>query len=171
MAEKKCLSSQFELAHAVGHFMKYWGFKSIHGRIWCLLYLSSIPRDAQYFIDNLKVSKGLVSLAIKDLLKHRVICKTDLDSPTVFQHYQANPQVLDVILDVLKNRELQMLENVKVLTEKLQACDAEALENLEINAERVTRLKDMTCLAHYTLSSVFEDGFEEAYGLDKINTP
>ncbi len=169
MLEKKCLSSQFELAHAVGNFMKYWGFKSIHGRIWCLLYLSSVPRDAQYFIDNLKVSKGLVSLAIKDLLKHKVIAKVELDPPSVFQHYQASPKVLDVILDVLKNRELLMLENVKALTEKLQDCDAQALQNLEINQERLMQLKDMTCLAHYTLASVFEDDFETTYGLDIIN--
>jgi DNA-binding transcriptional regulator GbsR (MarR family) len=169
MQETKCLSSQFELAHAVGNFMKYWGFKSIHGRIWCLLYLSSIPRDAQYFIDNLKVSKGLVSLAIKDLLLHKVICKIEMNPPSGFQHYQASPKVLDVILDVLKTRELLMLENVKLLTEKLESCDADALEKLEINSERLTKLKDMTCLAHYTLASVFEDDFESSFGLDKIN--
>jgi DNA-binding transcriptional regulator GbsR (MarR family) len=170
-SQKQCLKSQFELAQAVGEFMKYWGFKSIHGRIWCLLYLSARPRDAQYFIDNLKVSKGLVSLAIKDLLKYKVICKTELDPPSVLQHYKANSKVLEVILDVLRTRELKMLEKVKELSDRLQGCDSSALLELEVDAKRLEKLKDMTCIAHYTLQSVFEESFEENFGLHKINDP
>ncbi len=167
--KNECLSSQFNLAHAVGEFMKYWGFKSIHGRIWCLLYLSSVPRDAQYFIDNLKVSKGLVSLAIKDLIKNKVICRVELDSPSVFQHYNANPKVLEVILNVLKRRELVMLEKVKDLADHLKSCDEKTLKELDVDSERLGQLQDMTCLAHYSLSSVFDDDFETHFGLDKIN--
>lgn len=169
MTQKKCLSSQFDLAHAVGDFMKYWGFKSIHGRIWCLLYLSARPRDAQYFIDNLKVSKGLVSLAIKDLLKYKVISKVELDPPSIFQHYLASPKVLEVVLDVLRQRELKMLEKVKKLTEDLESCEKFDLKDMEICPSRLRNLKDMTCLAYYTLESVFEESFSEEYGLDKLN--
>ena len=43
------------------------------------------------------------------------------------------------------------------------------LNKLEINTDRLVKLKDMTNLAHYTLASVFEEDFESTYGLDKIN--
>lgn len=163
------LKQQHELACAVGDFMKYWGFKSIHGRIWCLLYLSARPRDAQYFIDHLKVSKALVSLAIKDLLKYKVIVKTELDPPSIFQHYTANPKILDVILDVLKNRELKMLERVKSKADELHLHEDKTFKDLAIDCERLQKLQDMSSLAHYTLQNVFEEAFEEQYGLDKLN--
>ncbi len=160
---------QLNLACAVGHFMKYWGFKSIHGRIWCLVYLSKKPRDAQYFIDHLNVSKALISLAIKDLIKFKVICRIEIDPPSIFQHFIANPKILEVILDVLKERELKMLENVKNLVEVLEKNDTESFESLEIDPTRLNQLKEMTSLAYFTLNDVFEDDFETRIGLDKIN--
>ncbi len=169
MKQAICLQQQLNLAKAVGDFMKYWGFKSIHGRIWCLLYLSKKPRDAQYFIDQLNVSKALISLAIKDLIKYKVICRLEMDPPSVFQHYTANPQILNVILDVLRDRELKMLENVQTITNSLDCSDIQTFEDLEIDKTRLCQLKSMTDLAYFTLKDIFEDDFETKYGLDKLN--
>lgn len=170
MTESTPIQTQLKLAKAIGDFMKYWGFKSIHGRIWCLLYLSKKPRDAQYFIDQLNVSKALISLAIKDLIKYKVICRVEIDPPSIFQHYTANPKILNVILDVLREREMKMLANVQEITNSLDCADMKSFEDLDIDKNRLCQLKSMTDLAYFTLKDIFDESFETKFGLEKFNS-
>jgi DNA-binding transcriptional regulator GbsR (MarR family) len=53
-----------QLELSVAQFMQYWGFKKIHGRIWTHLFTSQKPLDSITLMSRLKVSKGLMSLAI-----------------------------------------------------------------------------------------------------------
>lgn len=155
---KKILEHQYDLAVAVGDFMKYWGFKSIHGRIWCLLYLSNAPKEAQFLIDTLNVSKGLVSLAIKDLLQYKVICRAETDPPCQLQYYNTSPDILNVITHVLQTREMKMLDKVNEITEKFEILiNDEKSKCTEINCEKLRSIKDITCLANYTLKNICDD--------------
>lgn len=101
-----------DLANVVGDFMEYWGFKRIHGRIWAVLFLSGKPRDAGYLVKSLGVSKALISIAMKDLLKYEVILKAGLSAEGT-QLFEANPNVREVIFHVLRTRERHLLGQIR----------------------------------------------------------
>ncbi|MEO5668334.1 MAG: hypothetical protein ABIR96_09765 [Bdellovibrionota bacterium] len=96
------------LSEDVGEFIQYWGFKRIHGRIWALLFLSKEPLDATRIVALLKVSKTLVSFAVKELLDYSVICEVG-QGPRGTVLLGPNPDISGVIQSVLKMRERKIL--------------------------------------------------------------
>lgn len=92
----------------VGEFIQYWGFKKIHGRIWALLFLSKEPLDATRILSLLRVSKTLVSFAVKELLDYQVIREAGR-GPRGTVLLEPNPDISGVILAVLLMRERKML--------------------------------------------------------------
>lgn len=141
----------FQLEDAVGNFMQYWGFKKIHGRIWSHLYLSANPLDTEELMQRLQVSKGLMSLAMRDLLEYDVIKQTSTGKHgTAF--YIANEDLQNVIFNVLKQRETKMLQNSKALLEKLNKIKAHDLEKYELSPTRIKSALEMTSSAHSLLT-------------------
>lgn len=136
--------------------MRYWGFKVIHGRIWTHIYLSETPLDAGTLIERFGLSKALMSLSLNDLLKHKVILEGP-KSPKGTQTYVANPEVLDVILSVLKRREKQMLGEIKSAHDRLAAAiDNHAKEETKINPARMNQLGRLIHQAQITLDAILE---------------
>jgi len=108
LAQRELLNQLRKIDDLVGEFISYWGFKKIHGRIWLHLYTCKQPLDTAALMKRLKVSKGLMSIAIRELLDFEVILSVSTGAHgTVF--YEANPDLQTVILNVLKNREQIML--------------------------------------------------------------
>ena len=65
--DDKALESRHMLmnaANSVGKFIEHWGFRSIHGRIWTVVFLSPRPVSTLEIIEKLEVSKGLVRLSV-----------------------------------------------------------------------------------------------------------
>ena len=85
-----------DLAHQIGEFMEYWGFKKVHGQIWCHLFLSSTPLDASELMSRLGISKALVSISLKELLKYEVIRESG-KSDRGTRCYQATEDVMTPI--------------------------------------------------------------------------
>ena len=81
MTEAKSNEKLLRLAESIGHFVEYWGFKQVHGKIWTLIFLSTEPVDANYIMTHLKISKALTSMSIKDLIHHKVIFELDKERP------------------------------------------------------------------------------------------
>ncbi len=100
------------LATNVGDFIEYWGFKRVHGKLWCYLFLAQKPLNTSQLMDLLKISKALLSQSLTELLKYRLIQETGKGKNGV-TFYQANFQVSEVIASVLKNREKKMLSLVQ----------------------------------------------------------
>ncbi len=140
-----------ELENLVGDFIQYWGFKKIHGRIWVHLYTSSEPLDSQTLMSRLKVSKGLISLAIRDLLKYEVIevVSTGKHGVTFFK---ANPDLMAVITRVLTQREVIMISSAGSCLERITLKSKTDIENAKIDFEKVQNIKKMTESAHGLLS-------------------
>ncbi len=107
------------LADAVGEFIEYWGFKRVHGRIWTHLFLSEAPLDAGQLIERLGISKALASMTLKDLLRYDVILPAGR-SERGTDLFRANPDTLGVVLNVLKQREKAMLEQVRTSLSQLR---------------------------------------------------
>lgn len=128
-----------DLAETVGDFIGYWGFRKIHGRIWTLIYLSVEPMSTQDLIEALGFSKGLVSIAIKELCEFNlIVCVGKKNRGT--QIYEANPDVLSVITSTLKSRELLMINKASSAIKSLP-------KHPNINGDRVKDLRELTEMA------------------------
>ncbi|HAG91817.1 MAG TPA: hypothetical protein DCL41_08090 [Bdellovibrionales bacterium] len=144
-----------ELALEVGKFMRYWGFKVIHGRIWTHIFLSKKPLDAGTLMERFGLSKALMSLSLKDLLTYKVILegpKSDKGTQT----YVANPNILEVILNVLRRREKRMLAELKTSQELLLSVARKNEEPLALNLENLEAMGEMITQAQCTLEAMLE---------------
>lgn len=144
-----------DLANEVGDFICYWGFKKIHGRIWTHIYLSDHALDAGQMMQRLKVSKALISLSLNDLLKFDVIREAG-KSARGTQTYTTNPDVLDVILNVLRRRERKMLSQAETSHRLLASLNEESLKRARIQSERLEAMGRMIGQAQNGLSSLLE---------------
>lgn len=156
------------LAAAIGRFVKHWGFKSIHGRIWCLLYLAEKPKDANFLMEALNVSKGLISLAMKDLQEYGVVLKCENPEKET-QCYRANPKVMEVIANVLLSREMKLIDDVLACQKQMLELDPDALLKQGIHMDRLKLLGEMTGLAKYAVKGFANMEFEELKGFLLFN--
>ena len=154
-----------ELEKIVGQFMEYWGFKNIHGRIWTHLYTSKSPLDSTELMDRLGVSKGLMSIAIRDLLEYDVI-KTDHVGRHGTVFFVANTDLLGVITNVLKVRESKMLSLAQKSCEALKKLKAQELEGAGIDADKIQSVLELTESAQLLLQTfLFQDNDPSGAGI------
>lgn len=143
MTNDKIEEKRKNLADSVGDFIRYWGFKEVHGRIWVHIYLSENPITAKELTKKLGVTKGLVSTALAELIAYQVVEKVnvgDARSPG----YQSNTDLVQVINNILRNRELKLTTKIKE--------DSEALAKEMVDADpemldKINKLQDMTQFA------------------------
>ncbi|MFQ5675753.1 MAG: GbsR/MarR family transcriptional regulator [bacterium] len=138
------------LANSVGDFIKYWGFKEIHGRIWVHVYLSENPITAKELTTRLGVTKGLVSTALAELIAYQVVEKVnigDARSPG----YQSNTDLVQVINNILRNRELKLTTKIK---EDSEALAKEMMDASPLMLEKIHKLQDMTQFAVESLQKL-----------------
>jgi len=131
-------NTTLELADQVGDFIEYWGFKQVHGKVWTVSYLSPDPVDAKFLQETLNISKALVSMTLKDLLDYKVLLEVEKDKPGS-QKYLTNPDILSIVLSVLKNREARMLSRVRKTQAKLEKSAAKA----KVNPFHMERLENI----------------------------
>jgi DNA-binding transcriptional regulator GbsR (MarR family) len=141
-----------ELAEKVGSFIEYWGFKQVHGKIWTLIFLSPQPVDANFLKDSLKISKALTSMSLKDLLYYNVIEEVAKDKPGT-QKYRMNPDITQVILDIINKRELKMLEEIQGSCKKAMDKTKQGTR-VAICPKRLEELVDMVNGAHVLLKGM-----------------
>lgn len=161
----KLPSELYELEQIVGEFMHYWGFKAIHGRIWAHLFVSAAPLDSLELMRRLRVSKGLMSLALRELLDYDVIQNDHVGKHgTTF--YKPNPEIIKVISNVLKKRELEMLKRAHHCSLNLK----KALEKVQIKAQpisstQVDHVIEITQTAEFLLAAFLSQDHENPYSL------
>lgn len=147
-----------ELARQVGQFIQYWGFKRVHGEIWLYVFLAQQPIDATTLVKRLGVSKALVSLAIKDLMKYNVIRVAGKGGRRKIL-FESNPNMLSVIANVLREREQRLLANITeahaVMTTKMKP-DSGA----DIDPEKLAELGEMIDTANKTLSFLLDSNLD-----------
>ena len=149
-----CIEKVNRLAEEVGQFIQYWGFKSIHGKIWTHIYLAQEPIDAAELMARLKISKSLVSITIADLLQYNVIMPNGKSSRDTCV-YVANPNIKEVILEVLKQRELSMMHRLlKGFAEAQEDCQTKTTKL--VNPEKMKSLGEMITMASTTLEAIVQ---------------
>lgn len=141
------------LASSIGDFIRYWGFRRIHGEIWTLVYLSTKPLSGVEISRTLGVSKALVSPALSELLSHKLILNAGGDLKTKL--YTANSKVIDVIVDVLAKRESVLLKNAQVNFSRVEKSTVS--QPIDIDSKRLSDLGSMISLARVGLDMVVKN--------------
>jgi DNA-binding transcriptional regulator GbsR (MarR family) len=113
-----------DVCAAVGDFIEYWGFKSIHGRVWAIIALSREPLVQVQIAQQLGVSRSLVSGVMAELGERGLVRSVDgrRNSP-----YVAVTEFWPTVASVLRNREWMLLERTR-----------QALEGLVAEADRIS---------------------------------
>jgi len=110
--KKQALESLRDVAQGVGNFIRYWGFRRIHGQIWAMLYLSNKPLSGAELVDILGVSKALVSPGLKELEREGLIIEIQSENAKV-KRYSAVEDVGEVIRQVISRRESKMINDTQ----------------------------------------------------------
>ena len=140
------LKQTLELADSIGRFIEYWGFKRIQGRLWTLVYLSAKPISTSQLVDLLGVSKGLVSVAINELVDIGLVARAE-KGPGGGQTYVAQQDMGAVIRRILRDRELALLNNTHSCIDSMLAFSQNELDEAGLSKERLEQLCNLT-LAH-----------------------
>ena len=132
-----------DTAESIGQFMEYWGFKSIDGRVWTLIHLSDTPISTPEIVDHLQVSKGLVSVAINELLQYDLI---EAHHKTKFgaQTYISKNNVTQTIRRILRERELHLLSMSESNMEALLTLSRQELQDINISEHKLKSLYTLT---------------------------
>ena len=130
------------LSNSVGDFIRYWGFRRIHGQIWTQLYLSPTPLSGAHLVKNLKVSKALVSPALRELRKYGLIKLAGGDQKTKL--YTAEEDVFSVIKQILESREHKLLQQTKIRLDEVNLQRDKLVDAGLLNPVRFHKLSDMT---------------------------
>ena len=143
------LQKLYLLSVVVGDFIRYWGFRKIHGQIWTILYLTGKPLSGVEITSALKVSKALVSPALQELQKDGLIVEV-ISENSKTKRYQAVENVTEIIQKVLRRRELPMMEKISARFKDVSE------DSSSLDASRVDKLSSLIQTAHFSLLALVE---------------
>ncbi len=144
-----------DLAQEIGQFMEYWGFKKVHGEIWCHLFLSKQGLDAAELMARLKISKALVSISLKELQEFQVIeevGKTDRGT----RLYVAKPDIVTPIVDTIRRRERRMMARIESAHSLLSRLPESERARMDIDWNRVNYLGQLIEIANAGLENLIK---------------
>jgi HTH-type transcriptional regulator, glycine betaine synthesis regulator len=131
---------------AVGNVIEFWGFKRNQGRVWALLYLRGEPLAASIIERDLALSKGAVSMLVRDLERWGVIIRVRAPGSTAWQ-YRAETDLIKMVSRVVEEREAAFLERIQA---DLAEARRLAGQDPSLPRERLSRLERMNALADQT---------------------
>jgi DNA-binding transcriptional regulator GbsR (MarR family) len=141
------------LSKSVGAFIKYWGFKSIHGEIWTYLYLRNRPMSSLELQTELEISKGLLSKSINELINYDLI-----EFVESIEHgratYTAKESFFKVIQSVLNRRELILIDDTLDKIQKIEKVNLLQLKEAGIDLTRLKKVKKLTQYAQKTVIAI-----------------
>jgi DNA-binding transcriptional regulator GbsR (MarR family) len=140
------------LSTLVGHFIRYWGFRNIHGQIWTVIYLSREPLSGVEIKKLLEVSKALVSPALKELEEEGLIFQAESENSKT-KRYAAKEDVSEIIRNVLKRREKPLIDQIQKIFSEIESKDG---ENSSLDSQRLKNIGSMIQTAQMLLGGLIE---------------
>ena len=142
-----------KLATGVGSFIRYWGFRKIHGEIWALVYLAKQALSGVEIAAHLKVSKALVSPAIKELEAEGLIRQSDSENSKT-KRYRAEEDVVKIIHGVLERREKVMINQIQ---QSYEALASQSDSSGAIDLERLQKMGALIQMAQLGLGALLDE--------------
>ena len=157
-------------AETMGELMAFWGFKASMGRIWTLLYLSSVPLPADVIAERTRLSTGAVSMALAELQQWGIAERAVLSGERK-RHYRAETDVWGIVRRIVRERELRLVgRSVQRFSEAVAVLEALLQEHPDDTEASfmVGRLRGLLTLARIGYQLV--EGFAEVgrFTLDPI---
>lgn len=97
---------------AVGNVIEFWGFKRNQGRVWALLYLRDVTLTAAEIEKELELSKGGVSMLLRDLERWGVVLKVRSPGDASWR-YRAETDLLKMARQVIEEREFAFIARIR----------------------------------------------------------
>ncbi len=130
---------------AVGNVIEFWGFKRNQGRVWGLLYLRGESFTAGEIERELELSKGGVSMLLRDMERWGVVRRVRQPQDGVWR-YAAETDLARLMTRVLEEREASFVTRIRGNLEEARRL---ALEGEGVASERLQRLEKMVNLAEH----------------------
>lgn len=127
---------------AVGGVIDFWNFKRNHGRLWALLYLRNQALSASELQTTLGLSKGAVSMLLRELEQWGVVTRARSTAIDV-QRYVAETDLMAMLGRVLAEREAGLVTSVR---NDLIAAEDQA-QGAAVSKDIIDRLRRMRTLA------------------------
>jgi DNA-binding transcriptional regulator GbsR (MarR family) len=135
---------------AVGNVIEFWGFKRNQGRVWALLYLRGDPLTAGEIERELDLSKGGVSMLLRDLERWGVVQRVRQPQDTVWR-YTSETDLVRMVTHVIEEREAGFVSRIRAdLSEARRLAQAAG----GLDTERLQRLEKMATLAEHVEKAV-----------------
>ena len=87
----------------MGEISHFWGFSPVMGRMYGLLYLSEEPLTADTISEALAISKGNVSMNLRNLDRWGMVRKTRKKGDRK-EYYEAEPNFVKIVLNIASER-------------------------------------------------------------------
>lgn len=146
-------SELYHLSKSVGNFIKYWGFKNVHGEIWTYLYLKNRPMSSAELQKEFKISKALLSTTINELLEYELI-----EFVKTVEHgrstYTARDDIFEVIQSVIRQREKGLISDTLDKIKSMEKLSPHKLQQSEIDIKRLKKIKKLTQLSMRTINAI-----------------
>lgn len=127
---------------AVGNVIEFWGFKHNQGRVWAVLYLRGVSMTATQLEEELGLSKGAVSMLVRDLERWGVVVRIRQPGTGAW-HFRAETDLMRMVSRVIQERESAFIGRI--------ASDLEEARRLAsvsgVGKDRLARLEKLTALA------------------------
>ena len=125
--EPTALARWEEMAiEAVGDVIEFWGFKRNQGRVWALLYLGGEALSAGEIERALGLSKGGVSMLIRDLERWSVIRRERTSGDPAWR-YRAETELIRMVTRVVEQREGEFITRIRSQISEARRLAAEAV--------------------------------------------
>ena len=130
---------------AVGNVIEFWGFKHNQGRVWALLYLRGDALTAGEIERELDLSKGGVSMLLRDLERWGVVQRVRHPQDALWR-YVAETDLVRMVSHVIEEREAGFVSRIRA---DLSEARRLAQETGGVAVERLQRLEKMATLAEH----------------------
>ncbi len=126
---------------AVGNVIDFWQFKRNQGRVWALLFLRGHAMTAAELQESLGLSKGAVSMLVRELEQWGVIARERSPADAVWR-YEASRDLMRMVTGVIESREATLVTRVRQDLDRaaVMARDAGAAREIRARLERMRKL-------------------------------
>jgi len=130
----------------MGRISSFWGFSKIMGQLYGILYLSSKPMTLDEMSESLSISKGNVSINVRNLLRWNMVKQVWVKGDRK-DYYEAETDFWKIIRGVLQEREkkefsqaLSSIGGLRQKTKELKKASKGA--DMSFTEERLKSLED-----------------------------
>ncbi len=130
--DKDLIKAQENLVQGMGQAATFWGYNRVLGGIYGLLYLGQKPLSLEEIADRLEVSKGNVSVNIRECERLGMVKKVWVKGDRR-DFYEADPNLWSVVRRITRERQKKEFDfAMSMVTDSLLLIDEADAESKEV---------------------------------------